>query len=60
MQNKGLLQSDQVLFNGGSTDSIVSEYSRNPARFSSDFGSVKIAKFSEARREMKRSRENFC
>lgn len=42
MQNKGLLQSDQVLFNGGSTDSIVSEYSRNPARFKSDFGSAMI------------------
>eukprot|EP00258_Populus_trichocarpa_P033150 XP_024449169.1 lignin-forming anionic peroxidase isoform X2 [Populus trichocarpa] len=42
MQNKGLLQSDQVLFNGGSTDSIVSEYSRNPARFRSDFGSAMI------------------
>ncbi|KAL9365714.1 hypothetical protein Peur_043587 [Populus x canadensis] len=42
MQNKGLLQSDQVLFNGGSTDSIVSEYSRNPARFRSDFGSAII------------------
>ncbi|KAJ6767674.1 PEROXIDASE [Salix koriyanagi] len=42
MQNKGLLQSDQVLFNGGSTDSIVSEYSWNPAKFSSDFGSAMI------------------
>ncbi|XP_011032836.1 PREDICTED: lignin-forming anionic peroxidase-like [Populus euphratica] len=42
MRNKGLLQSDQVLFNGGSTDSIVSEYSRNPARFKSDFGSAMI------------------
>jgi len=42
MQNKGLLQSDQVLFNGGSTDSIVSEYSRNPARFRVDFGSAMI------------------
>ncbi|KAF9676566.1 hypothetical protein SADUNF_Sadunf08G0015500 [Salix dunnii] len=42
MQKKGLLQSDQVLFNGGSTDSIVSEYSRNPAKFRSDFGSATI------------------
>ncbi|KAH8497463.1 hypothetical protein H0E87_019941 [Populus deltoides] len=42
MRNKGLLQSDQVLFNGGSTDSIVSEYSRNPAKFSSDFASAMI------------------
>ncbi|KAJ6983546.1 hypothetical protein NC653_026383 [Populus alba x Populus x berolinensis] len=42
MRKKGLLQSDQVLFNGGSTDSIVSEYSRNPAKFSSDFASAMI------------------
>ena len=42
MRNMGLLQSDQVLFSGGSTDSIVSEYSRNPARFRSDFGSAMI------------------
>ncbi|KAJ6720138.1 PEROXIDASE [Salix viminalis] len=42
MRNKGLLQSDQVLFNGGSTDSIVTEYSRNPAKFSSDFASAMI------------------
>lgn len=27
MQRKGLLESDQILFSGGSTDSIVSEYS---------------------------------
>ncbi|KAJ6311380.1 hypothetical protein OIU77_013195 [Salix suchowensis] len=32
----------QVLFNGGSTDSIVTEYSRNPAKFSSDFASAMI------------------
>ncbi|KAJ6717524.1 PEROXIDASE 72-RELATED [Salix purpurea] len=42
MRNKGLLHSDQVLFNGGSTDSIVTEYSRNPAKFSSDFASAMI------------------
>jgi len=42
MQKKGLLQSDQELFSGGSTDSIVSEYSRNPAKFSSDFASAMI------------------
>ncbi|KAL0326869.1 UNVERIFIED_CONTAM: Lignin-forming anionic peroxidase [Sesamum angustifolium] len=42
MQRKGLLQSDQVLFNGGSTDSIVSEYSRNPRIFASDFGNAMI------------------
>ncbi|RVX11597.1 Lignin-forming anionic peroxidase [Vitis vinifera] len=37
IQRKGLLQSDQVLFNGGSTDSIVTEYSKSPSTFSSDF-----------------------
>ncbi|PIN06003.1 Peroxidase [Handroanthus impetiginosus] len=42
MQRRGLLQSDQVLFNGGSTDSIVSEYSRTPQRFLSDFASAMI------------------
>ncbi|KAJ6717526.1 PEROXIDASE [Salix purpurea] len=42
MRNKGLLHSDQVLFSGGSTDSIVTEYSRNPAKFSSDFASAMI------------------
>ncbi|CAN8305201.1 unnamed protein product [Cochlearia groenlandica] len=43
MQKKGLLASDQVLFGtGSSTDSIVSEYSRNPSRFASDFGVAMI------------------
>ncbi|XP_052205547.1 lignin-forming anionic peroxidase-like [Diospyros lotus] len=42
MQKKGLLHSDQVLFNGGSTDSIVSEYSRNPSTFKSDFAAAMI------------------
>ncbi|KAL0326870.1 UNVERIFIED_CONTAM: Lignin-forming anionic peroxidase [Sesamum angustifolium] len=42
MQRKGLLQSDQVLFSGGSTDSIVAEYSRNPRIFASDFGNAMI------------------
>ncbi|XP_011070599.1 lignin-forming anionic peroxidase-like [Sesamum indicum] len=42
MQRKGLLQSDQVLFSGGSTDSIVSEYSRNPRIFASDFANAMI------------------
>ncbi|CAL5430281.1 unnamed protein product [Camellia sinensis] len=42
IQKKGLLQSDQVLFNGGSTDSIVSEYSKNPSSFKSDFASAMI------------------
>ncbi|KAJ8564833.1 hypothetical protein K7X08_001293 [Anisodus acutangulus] len=31
MQRKGLLQSDQVLFSGGSTYSIVSKYSNDPS-----------------------------
>ncbi|CAL5190213.1 unnamed protein product [Lathyrus oleraceus] len=34
---KGLLHSDQELFNGGSTDSIVHEYSTNSNSFFSDF-----------------------
>lgn len=42
LQKKGLLQSDQILFSGGSTDSIVSEYSRSPATFKSDFASAMI------------------
>ncbi|GAV60998.1 peroxidase domain-containing protein, partial [Cephalotus follicularis] len=42
MQKKGLLESDQILFSGGSTDSIVSEYSKNPTTFKSDFGSAMI------------------
>ncbi|KAG7597029.1 hem peroxidase [Arabidopsis suecica] len=43
MQKKGLLETDQVLFGtGASTDSIVTEYSRNPSRFASDFGAAMI------------------
>ncbi|KAJ4889953.1 Peroxidase 4 [Raphanus sativus] len=43
MQKKGLLASDQVLFgSGASTDSIVSEYSRNPSRFASDYAAAMI------------------
>ncbi|KAI6701697.1 hypothetical protein NL676_016021 [Syzygium grande] len=42
MQKKGLLESDQVLFSGGSTDSIVSEYSKTPASFKSDFAAAMI------------------
>lgn len=37
LQNRGLLHSDQQLFNGGSTDSIVRSYSNNPGNFQSDF-----------------------
>ncbi|RID42809.1 hypothetical protein BRARA_J02668 [Brassica rapa] len=39
---RGLLHSDQELFNGGSTDSIVTGYSNNPSSFSSDFTAAMI------------------
>ncbi|KAI3465048.1 hypothetical protein Pfo_021711 [Paulownia fortunei] len=42
MRRKGLLRTDQVLFSGGSTDSIVSEYSRNPQTFLCDFASAMV------------------
>ncbi|KAB5521678.1 hypothetical protein DKX38_025997 [Salix brachista] len=42
IQRRGLLQSDQVLFSGQSTDSIVTEYSRNPSLFSSDFAAAML------------------
>ncbi|XP_057456668.1 lignin-forming anionic peroxidase-like [Lotus japonicus] len=42
IQKKGLLRSDQVLFSGGSTDTIVSEYSKNPTTFKSDFAAAMI------------------
>ncbi|GKV28690.1 hypothetical protein SLEP1_g37708 [Rubroshorea leprosula] len=42
IQKKGLLQSDQVLFSGTSTDSIVSEYSNNQDTFKSDFATAMI------------------
>lgn len=42
VENKGLLHSDQQLFNGGSTDSIVSGYSMNSSSFFSDFASAMI------------------
>ncbi|XP_061367360.1 peroxidase 4-like [Gastrolobium bilobum] len=37
INKKGLLHSDQVLFSGGSTDSIVAAYSNNQKAFESDF-----------------------
>ncbi|GKA21948.1 basic peroxidase-like protein [Tanacetum coccineum] len=40
--SRGLLTSDQVLFNGDSTDSIVTEYVDNPSLFDSDFGTAMI------------------
>ncbi|PIN19900.1 Peroxidase [Handroanthus impetiginosus] len=42
LQRKGLLQSDQILLSGGSTDSIVNEYRRSPAKFKSDFADAMI------------------
>ncbi|CAN8257106.1 unnamed protein product [Cochlearia groenlandica] len=42
MTQKGLLHSDQELFNGGSTDSIVRGYSNNPSSFSKDFVAAMI------------------
>ncbi|KAJ0683168.1 putative peroxidase [Helianthus annuus] len=48
IKKKGLLESDQVLFSGGSTDSIVSEYSNNPSKFKSDFAAAMV-KMSEIR-----------
>lgn len=42
VQNKGLLHSDQQLFNGGSTDSIVSGYFNNQNSFFSDFATAMI------------------
>ncbi|XVF85493.1 hypothetical protein PTKIN_Ptkin17bG0122000 [Pterospermum kingtungense] len=42
LQKKGLLQSDQVLLSGGSTDSIVTEYSKSPSTFSSDFAAAMV------------------
>lgn len=35
--NKGLLHSDQVLFNGGGTDNTVRNFASNPAAFSAAF-----------------------
>lgn len=39
---KGVFHSDQELFNGGSTDSIVNTYSSNPSTFTSDFASAML------------------
>ncbi|XP_022872388.1 peroxidase P7 [Olea europaea var. sylvestris] len=39
---RGLLHSDQQLFSGGSTNSIVSTYANNPNNFQSDFASAMI------------------
>ncbi|KAF4375616.1 hypothetical protein F8388_011589 [Cannabis sativa] len=37
LSQKGLLHSDQILFNGGSTDSVVKRYSSKPSTFAEDF-----------------------
>ncbi|KAL6888982.1 hypothetical protein ACP4OV_010008 [Aristida adscensionis] len=42
VQRKGLLHSDQELFNGGSQDALVQQYSSNPAQFASDFVTAMI------------------
>lgn len=42
VDKKGLLHSDQQLFNGGSTDSIVRGYTTEPASFYSDFVTAMI------------------
>nr|AAB97854.1 ferriprotein porphyrin-containing peroxidase [Striga asiatica] len=41
-QRRGLLESDQVLFSGGSTDSLVFSYSINPHLFASDFANAML------------------
>ncbi|CAM8942820.1 hypothetical protein QQ045_013420 [Rhodiola kirilowii] len=41
-QKKGLLESDQTLFDNGPTDSIVAEYSKTPATFKSDFAAAMV------------------
>ncbi|KAK4363566.1 hypothetical protein RND71_018807 [Anisodus tanguticus] len=42
VNKKGLLHSDQQLFNGGSADSIVKSYSNNPSTFATDFVTAMI------------------
>ncbi|XP_057979418.1 peroxidase P7 [Malania oleifera] len=42
VNKRGLLHSDQQLFNGGSTDSLVQTYSTNPSTFNSDFVAAMI------------------
>lgn len=42
LSQKGLLHSDQQLFNGGSTDSQVRAYSSNPKLFSTDFANAMV------------------
>ncbi len=42
VNRKGLLHSDQVLFDGGSTDSLVKTYSNDASAFSCDFVTAMI------------------
>ncbi|RZS14725.1 hypothetical protein BHM03_00046457, partial [Ensete ventricosum] len=42
VKKKGLLHSDQQLYGGGSTDSLVTTYSTNTARFFSDFAAAMV------------------
>ncbi|KAG9447869.1 hypothetical protein H6P81_013997 [Aristolochia fimbriata] len=42
VSSRGLLHSDQELFNNGSQDSLVRTYSQNNARFASDFAAAMI------------------
>ncbi|KAL8215160.1 hypothetical protein R6Q57_004609 [Mikania cordata] len=42
ISQKGLLRSDQQLHNGGSTDSLVELYNRNPENFFKDFAAAMI------------------
>jgi peroxidase len=42
VSQRGLLHSDQELFNGGSQDGLVRQYSTNPSQFSSDFVSAMV------------------
>ncbi|KMT05433.1 hypothetical protein BVRB_7g175600 [Beta vulgaris subsp. vulgaris] len=42
VSNKGLMHSDQQLFNGGSTDSQVTSYSKNPTSFHADFAQAMV------------------
>ncbi|KAL5207439.1 hypothetical protein ABZP36_031874 [Zizania latifolia] len=42
LARRGLLHSDQELFNGGSQDALVQLYSSNPALFFSDFAAAMI------------------
>ncbi|KAL6888978.1 hypothetical protein ACP4OV_010004 [Aristida adscensionis] len=39
---RGLLHSDQELFNGGSQDAVVRQYSASPATFAADFAAAMI------------------